>query len=120
MDHLTQRASEQNTPPPNELDVWCDVAGVRKGRIYGLGMESTVLNRNYRGSSSSSTEWVRRQEFEQLQNQNIELQARLERVENTERRLFQMLERLQPQIPNMDQAESGSESSQSEDDQHGC
>ncbi|KAJ1387123.1 putative transposase, Ptta/En/Spm, plant [Sesbania bispinosa] len=41
---LTQRASEQGTHPPTEFDVWHDVAEVKKGRIYGLGLEPTVVD----------------------------------------------------------------------------
>lgn len=37
-DALTQEASSQGMPPPNVLEVWTDVAGVKKGQIYGLGM----------------------------------------------------------------------------------
>nr|AFK44625.1 unknown [Lotus japonicus] len=60
MEDRMQRASEQNLPPPNELDVWREVAGMKKGRIYGLGLESTIINKQYHGSCSSSSEWVRR------------------------------------------------------------
>lgn len=61
----------QGTPPPCELDVWCDIAGVKKGKAYGLGMESTVLVGRpcYRGSSSTLAEWVQREELEQLRKQ---------------------------------------------------
>ncbi|RDX82182.1 hypothetical protein CR513_37057, partial [Mucuna pruriens] len=88
---LTKRAFAQGNPPPSELDVWCDVARSKKGKVYGLGMESTVMSTSpcYRGSSSLSMEWVKRQEFdeltkeiEQVRNERDELQAR---VANTER-----------------------------------
>ncbi|AET04304.1 hypothetical protein MTR_8g087320 [Medicago truncatula] len=73
MEELTQASSLQGTPPPKELDVWCEVAGINKGRVYGLGMESTVLvgkgRPNYRGSCSSSTEWVQRHELEEMRNE---------------------------------------------------
>jgi hypothetical protein len=26
----------EGTPPPKELDVWTEVAGIRKGHIYGV------------------------------------------------------------------------------------
>ncbi|XP_068486330.1 uncharacterized protein [Phaseolus vulgaris] len=65
---LTQSASAQGIPPPNELDVWCDVAGTKNGRIYGLGMESTVIGGRpyYLGSSSSSNGWIQSQELDEL------------------------------------------------------
>jgi len=54
--------------PRNELDVWCDVAGTKNGRIYGLGMESTSIGgRPYHfGSSSSSNGWIQSQELDEL------------------------------------------------------
>ncbi|XP_020238483.1 uncharacterized protein LOC109817593 isoform X3 [Cajanus cajan] len=67
-EELTQKANEEGTTPPNELDVWCDVARTKGGKIYGLGMESSVVAGRpyYRGSSSSSNEWVQRQELDEL------------------------------------------------------
>jgi hypothetical protein len=61
--------------------VWTEVAGIRKGHIYGLGSESSsfVGRRNYRGSSSASTEWVQRHEFEELKLEREEM--RIEREE---------------------------------------
>jgi copper oxidase (laccase) domain-containing protein len=55
--------------------VWPEVAGIRKGRIYGLGSESSLFasRQNYRGSSSSSTEWVQKHEFEKLKFERVEL-----------------------------------------------
>ncbi|XP_057439917.1 uncharacterized protein LOC130731674 [Lotus japonicus] len=85
----TQKASEQNAPPPNELDVWLEVAGVKKGRIYGLGMESTVMHNKYRGSSSSSSEWVRREEFDQLR----------DTLDITQKMVRQMMEMMQTTAP---------------------
>uniref|UniRef100_A0A3Q7YGE4 Uncharacterized protein LOC101504946 n=1 Tax=Cicer arietinum TaxID=3827 RepID=A0A3Q7YGE4_CICAR len=78
-EELTQETTSQGTPPPNELDVWCEVAGIKRGRVYGLGMESTVLlgRPNYRGSCSSSTEWVQRHEFEEMRNERDQLREEL-------------------------------------------
>ena len=45
MDETTQRFLEDGTPPPNEIDVWHETSGVKKGRIYGLGLESIVVDR---------------------------------------------------------------------------
>ncbi|WJX77478.1 hypothetical protein P8452_60782 [Trifolium repens] len=57
------------------IDVWIEVAGIRKGRIYGLGSESSLFasRQNYCGSSSSSTEWVQKHEFEKLEFERVEL-----------------------------------------------
>ncbi|XP_057452117.1 uncharacterized protein LOC130743920 [Lotus japonicus] len=108
MEDRTQRASEQNLPPPNELDVWRDVAGVKKDRIYGLGLESTVINKQYHGSCSSSTEWVRRSEFDQLRNT----------MEETQRMVKQMMEEMmqQPPMQTPNQEELETEESESEED----
>ena len=95
-ENATQRASEQSLPPPDELDVWREVTGgVKKGRIYGLGLEAAVVTKTYRGSGSSSSDWVRRSEFDELMN----------KLENTERLVRLMLERMQPQIPTTNQVE---------------
>ncbi|WJX61028.1 hypothetical protein P8452_46171 [Trifolium repens] len=74
-EELTQQASLEGNPPPKEIDVWTEVAGIRKGHIYGLGSESSLFasRRNYRGSSSSSTEWVQRHEFEEMKFERDEL-----------------------------------------------
>ncbi|WJX66607.1 cyclin-dependent kinase [Trifolium repens] len=74
-EELTQPASLEGTSAPNELDVWIEVAGIRKGHIYGLWSESSLFAswRNYRGSSSSSIEWVQRHEFEELKLERDEL-----------------------------------------------
>ncbi|WJX22685.1 hypothetical protein P8452_11966 [Trifolium repens] len=74
-EELTQQASLEGNPPPKEIDVWTEVAGIRKGRIYGLGSESPLFasRRNYHGSSSSSTEWVQRHEFEEMKFERDEL-----------------------------------------------
>nr|XP_027192712.1 uncharacterized protein LOC113787760 [Cicer arietinum] len=76
---LTQETTSQGTPPPNELNVWCEVAGIKGGRVYGLRMESTVLlgRPNYRGSCSSSTKWVQRHEFEEMRNERDQLREEL-------------------------------------------
>ncbi|MED6220745.1 hypothetical protein PIB30_047823 [Stylosanthes scabra] len=59
-EELTQKASDGSNVP-NEVDLWCDIAGVKKGRIYGLGTESTVIDKRStcRGSGSQSSEWLR-------------------------------------------------------------
>ncbi|KAJ1378326.1 Cactin, central domain [Sesbania bispinosa] len=58
-EELTQRASAQGTPPPSKLDLWRDVAGMKRGRVYGLGSESTVVAGGpfYQSLISSSSEW---------------------------------------------------------------
>jgi len=73
---LIQEASSQGMPLPNELEVWTDVVGVKKGQIYGFGMESSVLagRPHYRGSGSSSTEWVQRHELEEMRNERDQLE----------------------------------------------
>ncbi|GAU47069.1 hypothetical protein TSUD_302710 [Trifolium subterraneum] len=79
---LTQEASSQGAPPPKEIDVWTEVAGIRKGHIYGLGSESSSYagRRNYRGSDSASTEWVQSYEFEELKNEREETRIKREEM----------------------------------------
>jgi len=36
---LSQTSFTEGNPPPNELDVWREVARAKKGRIYGLGLD---------------------------------------------------------------------------------
>jgi len=45
----------------------CDVAGTKNGRIYGLGIESTVIvgRPYYYSGSSSSNRWVQSQELDE-------------------------------------------------------
>ena len=90
--------------------MWREVAGVKKGRIYGLRFESTVVTKSYRGSGSSSSDWVRRSEFDELMN----------KLENTETLVLQMMERMQPPIPTTNQVDSGAEESESEEDVNGA
>ncbi|RYQ95801.1 hypothetical protein Ahy_B08g091159 [Arachis hypogaea] len=54
IEQTTQKAFEEGSNAPNEMDVLCEIARVKKGRIYGLGIESTVIDKrpSYRGSSS--------------------------------------------------------------------
>ena len=56
MDEATQKASEDGTPRPTELDMRHETTRVKKGRIYGPGLESTVIDGRpyYCGSSSQS------------------------------------------------------------------
>ena len=110
-------------PPPNELEVWTDVAGVKKGKLYGLGMESSVLARRpqYRGSGCSSTEWVQRHELEEMRNERDQLRKELAKtnkvVEHQFRLIKQMMETMnfQPTHHFMDQANEDDEAN--EDDQ---
>ena len=109
MDEATQKASEEGSFEPTELDVWRDTAGTKKGRIYGLGLESTVVDRRpyYRGSSSQSTEWVQKAEHDQalkkMQDENSALMARLESTESqvqlNNKLLQEMMKRMNFQLP---------------------
>jgi len=87
---LTESALVEGKPPPSELDVWSDVARSKKGKVYGLGVDSTTVRVGpcYPGSSSSM-EWITKQEFdelrremEQIRKERDELQTK---VSNTER-----------------------------------
>lgn len=90
---LTKRALAQGKPPPSESDVWCDVARSRKGKIYGLGMQPKIMAASpcYHGSYSSSAEWVKKQEFDELRKEMEEVRNERDKLEarfaNTERLL---------------------------------
>ncbi|MED6135133.1 hypothetical protein PIB30_043321 [Stylosanthes scabra] len=108
-EELTQKATEDGSSVPDELDLWCDIAGVKKGRIYGLGIESTVIDKrsSCRGSGSHSSEWLRRSEHEvlvkKLQEENNCLKTRLEKtekaVEINNQLVQEMMKRMNFQIP---------------------
>ncbi|XP_045797186.1 uncharacterized protein LOC123891371 isoform X2 [Trifolium pratense] len=93
LEELTQQASLQGTPPPKELDVWIEVAGTRKGHIYGLGSESSVFagRRNYRGSGSASTEWVQRHEIEELKIEREEMRRENDELRDMVKQLMESL-----------------------------
>ncbi|KAL2322783.1 hypothetical protein Fmac_027162 [Flemingia macrophylla] len=90
LEQLMERALAQGTPPPSELDVWCNVVRSKKGKVFGLGMESTpVARRPCCHASSSSMEWVKKSEFDELRkemegvtNERDELRTK---VANTEK-----------------------------------
>ncbi|TKY59369.1 hypothetical protein E2542_SST16458 [Spatholobus suberectus] len=65
-----QLSFAERESPPTELKVWCKVAGMTKGKVYGLGSESSkvVGRHSYHGSSYSSFNWVWREEIEELKN----------------------------------------------------
>ncbi|EHA8586631.1 hypothetical protein COCNU_scaffold000643G000020 [Cocos nucifera] len=64
------RASDPNQqqPPPSKLNVWVNiVGGKKKGRIYGLGLESTVLigPSYFYGQASSCSQWMQNQQLQE-------------------------------------------------------
>ncbi|GAU46824.1 hypothetical protein TSUD_190810 [Trifolium subterraneum] len=97
---LTQEASSQGAPPPKEIDVWTEVAGIRKGHIYGLGSESSSYagRRNYRGSGSTSTEWVQRHEFEELKKEREETRIERDEMRRERDELHDMVKQLMESI----------------------
>ncbi|KAK2374879.1 hypothetical protein QL285_075812 [Trifolium repens] len=96
LEELTQQASLEGTLPPNDIDVWTEVAGIRKRHIYGLGSESSAFvgRRNYRGSSSTSTEWVQRHEFEELKLEREEMRIEREEMRKEKDELRGMVKQL--------------------------
>ncbi|MED6124670.1 hypothetical protein PIB30_061176 [Stylosanthes scabra] len=88
-EELTQKAAEDGSGVPDEVDLWCDIAGVKKGRIHGLGIESTMIDKRStcHGSGSQLFEWLQRSEHEELvkklQEENNYLKTRLEKTEKT-------------------------------------
>ncbi|KAL2322786.1 hypothetical protein Fmac_027165 [Flemingia macrophylla] len=90
LEKLTKSAFEQGNPPPSDLDVWCDVVRTNKRKGYGLAMESMVMAGGscYHGSSSS-VEWVTREQFDELKKLMKEIRSERDklrtRVANIER-----------------------------------
>ena len=87
---MTESALAQGKPPPNELHVWSDVARSKKGKVYGLGVESTeVRGGPCHHGSSSSMELVTKQEFDELRREMEEVRKERDvlktKVSNTER-----------------------------------
>ena len=104
MDEANPKAPQDGTLPPTELDVWRETAKVKKGRIYGFGLESTVIDGRlyYHGSGSQSNAWLQRTKHEELLKKMAEeknaLLARLESNENqlqaTNQLVQQMMQRM--------------------------
>ncbi|WVY93074.1 hypothetical protein V8G54_032162 [Vigna mungo] len=87
---LTKNALAQGKPPPNELDVWSDVARSKKGKVYGLGEKSAAVGGGQcPHASSSPMELIIKQEvdeqrkvMEEVRKERDELQTK---GSNTER-----------------------------------
>ncbi|RYR05124.1 hypothetical protein Ahy_B06g084972 [Arachis hypogaea] len=60
IEEAIQTASKEGSNAPNEVDVWCDTTGIKKRRIYELGIESTVIDKmpSCHSSSSQSSKWL--------------------------------------------------------------
>ena len=102
--------SSQHQTPPSELDVWIrTVCGKKKGRVYGLGLESTALmpTSKFPRQSSFPVQWLNSKEFQeqvrkQVEDEVKEVNARVQaaeqerdelrrRVEHNERMLQDIL-----------------------------
>ncbi|RYR51862.1 hypothetical protein Ahy_A06g026821 [Arachis hypogaea] len=59
--HAIQKTSEKGSNASNEMDVWYEIFRFKKGRIHGLVIKFTVIDKrlSYRGSSSQSSDWLR-------------------------------------------------------------
>ncbi|QCE15624.1 putative transposase [Vigna unguiculata] len=66
----SQSPSTIGVSPPDELQLWCKVAGINKGKVYGLGSESTkaIGRLSYHDPTSSSVQAMR-EEIEHLKNE---------------------------------------------------
>lgn len=73
LEQLTKSAFAQGNPPPSESDVWHAI--VRK---KGLGMVGRPC---YHGSSSSM-EWVKRQDFDELRKKMKEIRNERDRLQS--------------------------------------
>ena len=80
--------------PPDELQLWCKVVGINKGKVYGLGSESiNAIGRQLYHDSTSSSVQVMKEEIEQLKNKLLEVETERdelrERMANNERQIEQ-------------------------------
>ena len=62
--------------PPDELQLWCKVVGINKGKVYGLGSKSinTIGRQLYQDCTSSVQ--VMKEEFEQLKNKLLVVETK--------------------------------------------
>ena len=80
--------------PPDELQLWCKVVGINKGKVYGLGSESiNAIGRQLYQDSTSSSVQVMKEEIEQLKHKLLvvetEKDEHRERMVNSERQIEQ-------------------------------
>jgi len=80
--------------PPYELQLWCKVVGINKGKVYGLESESiNVIGRQLYQDSTSSSVQVMKEEIEQLKNKLLVVETERdelrERMVNNERQIEQ-------------------------------
>ncbi|MED6198795.1 hypothetical protein PIB30_069909, partial [Stylosanthes scabra] len=84
-EEATQKAAEDGSSAPDEMDLWCDIAGVKKGRVYGFGIESTTIDKRS-SCHDSSFHWLQRSEHEELvkklEGESSCLKTRLEKAEH--------------------------------------
>ena len=81
-------------PPPDELQLWCKVVKINKGKVYGLGSESiNAIGRQHYQDSTSSSVQVMKEEIQQLKNKLLVIETKRdelrERMVNTERQIEQ-------------------------------
>jgi len=77
-----------------ELQLWCKVARINKGKVYRLGSESTkAIERQFYQDSTSSSVQVMREEIEQLKNKLLIVETErdepCDKVFNNERQIQQ-------------------------------
>ncbi|MED6147365.1 hypothetical protein PIB30_043423 [Stylosanthes scabra] len=67
------------------MDLWCDIAGVKKGRVYAFGIESTTIDKRS-SCHDFSSQWLQRLEHEELvkklEEENNCLKTKLEKAEH--------------------------------------
>jgi len=93
-EEASQSASATVVSPFDELQVWCKVVGINKGKVYGLGSESiNAIGRQLYQDSTSSSVQVMKEEIEQLKNKLLEVETEMdelrERMVNNERQIEQ-------------------------------
>ncbi|XP_027931537.1 golgin candidate 4-like [Vigna unguiculata] len=75
MKQLTKSALAQGKPPPNELDVWSDVARSKRGKVYGFGEKSAAFRGGQCSHVSSSSMLIIKQEFGELGLESTEVRG---------------------------------------------
>lgn len=112
MEQASSSASISGTSPPDELKVWCTVAGVNKGKVYGLGSESNkAIGKQFCYESNSSSVQALKDEIQQLKHTLQEVRSERDELLNTvlvtqqkvqknDKLLLMVMEKMDLQPPN--------------------
>ncbi|MED6193441.1 hypothetical protein PIB30_019556 [Stylosanthes scabra] len=58
-----QKATKDGSSAPDEMNLWCDIAGVKKGCEFGIN--STIIDKRF-SCHDFSSQWLQTSEHEEL------------------------------------------------------